>query len=346
MPVFIETRGGGARGTHYARPGLSAKAIRIALVNNMPDAALQDTETQFFELLSDAAQDLPVQMKLVALPNISRSEKGVERLNEIYYGVEELWNQSCDAVIITGTEPKQPDLTREPYWADLVQLFEWAQQNTISTILSCLAAHAGVLYSDGITRVLLPDKMFGVYDFVNSGRHDLTRDSGHLLRFPHSRWNGLPAEALTACGYQLVTQNATAGVDCFVKQKGKNLVVHFQGHPEYQSQTLFKEYRRDIRRFLQGERETYPTSPFGYFHRDAAEALKHFQHKAVSNRTPNVMAEFPEAVATANLQNGWHSSAVALYRNWLAFLSERKAEGSGFVGARVRRSRPVFATGL
>lgn len=346
MPVFIETRGGRAMG-RYARPeGSSVKAIRIALVNNMPDAALEDTETQFFVLLSDAAQDLPVQMKLVALPNVSRGEKGLQRLSELYCGVDELWNHSYDAVIITGTEPKQADLTREPYWADLIQLFDWAQENTISMILSCLAAHAGVLHSDGITRVRLPNKMFGVYDFLNGDRHSLTRGSGNLLRFPHSRWNGLPAELLTACGYQIVTQNEVAGVDCFVKQKGKSLVVHFQGHPEYQCETLFKEYRRDIRRFLQRERETYPISPFGYFHHDAAEALKHFQHKAVSNRTPDVMAEFPEEAAKSNLQNGWHSSAVALYRNWLTFISERKAEGAGFVAARVRRSRPVYATGL
>ena len=32
-------------------------AVRVALINNMPDAALEDTEVQFFELLDAAAGD-------------------------------------------------------------------------------------------------------------------------------------------------------------------------------------------------------------------------------------------------------------------------------------------------
>ena len=334
MPVFVEARGGrGINAAQNSRAAVPAKTVRIALVNNMPDAALEDTEAQFFELLRDAAKDLPVQLKLIALPNVSRGEKGLDRLRELYYGADELWKHSYDAVIITGTEPKQADLTREPYWNDLVQLFEWAQGNTISTILSCLAAHAGVLYSDGIGRVRLPDKMFGVYDFQNAGGHFLTLASGDLLRFPHSRWNGLQSEVLTVCGYQLLTQHSVAGVDCFVKQKGKSLTVHFQGHPEYRAETLFKEYRRDIRRFLNGERETYPTAPFGYFSSEVSDCLTRFQQRAILNRTHDIMAEFPEALAMTHLQNGWHSTAVGLYRNWLEFIYERKGDISSFAAS-------------
>jgi homoserine O-succinyltransferase len=346
MPVFIEAPGGRPIGTQ--RPWSAASpgnAIRIALVNNMPDTALEDTETQFFELLNDAAADLSVHLKLVALPSVPRGERALTRLAELYYGVKDLWNNSYDAVIVTGTEPKQPDLTREPYWADLSQLFDWAQQNTISAILSCLAAHAGALYTDGIGRVRLADKMFGVYDFPNTSRHALARRAGEVLRFPHSRWNGLPPEVLTASGYQLLTHNDVAGADCFVKQKGKSLFVHFQGHPEYRSQTLFKEYRRDIRRFLNQERETYPTAPFGYFDREASDCLAQFQQKAIANRTPDVMAEFPEAVATANLRNGWHSSAVALYKNWLSFVAEKKAEASRYSAMGVSRSGSTYVAG-
>ena len=59
-------------------------------------------------------------------------------------------------------------------------------------------------------------------------------------------------------------------MDLFVKKKEKSLFVHFQGHPEYGAQTLLKEYRRDIKRFLRGERETYPI--------DAARILRQFRH--------------------------------------------------------------------
>jgi homoserine O-succinyltransferase/O-acetyltransferase len=337
VPVFVEAAGGRPisarkRNGSTAEPtGAGADAIRIALVNNMPDAALEDTEIQFCDLLADASQGLSVHLKLVALPKVPRTERGIERLKQFYYGVDELWNHEYDAVIITGTEPQQPDLRQEPYWNELTNLFDWAQRNTASTILSCLAAHAGVLHNDGIPREKQPDKIFGVFEFAKAkapartSEEVLMRHSPDVLRFPHSRWNGLNAGALTACGYQVLTQNGTAGVDCFVKRSEKSLTVHFQGHPEYQSQTLFKEYRRDVRRFLHRERETYPSAPYGYFSADALTRLKEFQHKATVERSEEIMAEFPEAFVTSQLQNGWHDSAVRVYRKWLEFLSEQKS---------------------
>ena len=66
---------------------------------------------------------------------------------------------------MTGTEPRQPDLRNEPYWPALTEVLEWAERNTASTVLSCLAAHAGVLHSDGIPRHRLSDKQFGVFEY-------------------------------------------------------------------------------------------------------------------------------------------------------------------------------------
>jgi len=49
-----------------------------------------------------------------------------------------------------------------------------------------------------------------------------------LVRFPHSRWNEVREDALTACGYTVLIKSPQAGVDIFVKQKRKSLFVHFQ----------------------------------------------------------------------------------------------------------------------
>src|SRR5271156_275413 len=303
----------------------SAEPLRIALINNMPDSALEDTEVQFFELLESAAGELPVSLKLYSLPELPRSELGEQHLRNFYHDIGELLKGRFDGMIMTGTEPRQPDLRDEPYWPALTEVLEWAERNTASTVLSCLAAHAGVLHSSGITRHRLSDKQFGVFEYQKVRRHTLMENAGDAVRIPHSRWNEVRADALTACGYEVLTQSAEAGVDLFVKKKKDSLFVHFQGHPEYSLRTLLKEYRRDIKRFLKRERETYPTMPAGYFDAEAARALADFRRMVEADPREELLAKFPEAAVTRALQGTWQTSAAAVYRNWLQYLVSKRA---------------------
>src|SRR5208283_2909751 len=163
--------------------------VNIAFINNMPDAALEDTELQFFDLLDEACGDLLVYLKLYSLTGIPRTDRGQRHLNSFYDSLDELWQKQFDGVIVTGTEPRQPNLQDEPYWKALVEVFDWAERNTVSAVLSCLAAHASVLHGDGIGRHRLPDKQFGVFDFTKTANHPLTSGIGDRVRFSHSRWN-------------------------------------------------------------------------------------------------------------------------------------------------------------
>src|SRR5437773_8629064 len=268
--------------------------LQIALINNMPDPALEDTELQFFDLLDAAASDLPVHLRLYSLPKIPRSARGMEHLGHFYFGIDDLLSRQFDGVIMTGTEPHQPDLREEPYWDVLGDVLDWAEDHTVSTVLSCLAAHAGVLYSDGIPRHRLADKQFGVFDDRRVSAHPLASGTAERMPFPHSRWNEVREEELTACGYTVVTKSAEAGVNLFVKEKRKSTFIHFQGHPEYGARTLLKEYRRDVKRFLRRERETYPSMPCGYFDAAATKALTEFREAAVSDPREERMAAFPD----------------------------------------------------
>ena len=63
-----------------------------------------------------------------------------------------------DALIVTGAEPRAANLRDEPFWDELGFVLDWAAENTISSLLSCLAAHAEVLRSDGVTRRPLAEK--------------------------------------------------------------------------------------------------------------------------------------------------------------------------------------------
>jgi homoserine O-succinyltransferase len=43
-----------------------------------------------------------------------------------------------------------------------------------------------------------------------------------------------------------------------------------KGHPEYDRISLLKEYKREVTRFIEGERSEYPPHPENYFSREAA----------------------------------------------------------------------------
>jgi homoserine O-succinyltransferase len=292
----------------------------------MPDAALEDTEIQFFELLEAASQDVSIRVKLFSLPGVPRGERGQQHLDHFYVDTNELFNSRFDAVIMTGTEPRQPDLRNEPYWPALTTVLDWAENNTVSTILSCLAAHAGVLHSDTIKRNPLGDKQFGVFTFSNASQHQLADGAGERILFPHSRWNEVQADSLKACGYIVLTQSNEGGVDSFVKKRNRSLFVYFQGHPEYSADTLLKEYRRDIKRFLRNERETYPSMPKGYFDEASSKVVSEFRERVLADRREEWMESFPEASLAGKLEKTWHPSATAIYRNWLRYVISNKAD--------------------
>jgi homoserine O-succinyltransferase len=298
--------------------------IDIGLLNNMPDAALDATERQFRALLDAAADGLAVRLTLYTLPEIPRSDFGCHQVSR-YSDFSDLWDHHHDGLIVTGTEPRAADLKDEPFWGSLTEVLEWAERHTHSTILSCLAAHAGVLHSDGIERRPLRDKRFGIFECVGVSNHPLTAAAPSRLLMPHSRWNEIPEDAVLACGYSVLTRSADAGVDAFVKQR-KSLFVFFQGHPEYDATTLLLEYRRDIGRFLRGERDTYPPMPQGYFDEETGHRLSTLRARALSDRREQLLTEFPLAMAAGKVTNSWRSTAEGLYRNWLRYIRSEKRQ--------------------
>ena len=154
------------------------------------------------------------------------------------------------------------------------------------------------------------------------------------LWVPHSRYNDLPEQALADCGYKILTRSSAAGVDAFAKQDG-SFFLFFQGHPEYEADTLLREYRRDVARFLAGEREHYPQMPLGYFNDDATALGEAFRTLAQHDRRSELIAEFPKSSLEAGLQCPWRAAARGIYEKWCAYLSARKTErrtGRAFAG--------------
>ena len=96
-----------------------AECLSLALINNMPDAALEDTELQFFDLLDVASGDALVFLKLYSLTGVPRTDRGQRHLNDFYFGLDDLWNSRFDGVIVTGTEPRSARSARGTLLAGL-----------------------------------------------------------------------------------------------------------------------------------------------------------------------------------------------------------------------------------
>jgi homoserine O-succinyltransferase len=299
------------------------KKIEIGLVNNMPDAALLATERQFASLLEAACGRADVRLHLYALRDVPRSHEARGALGRTYQDVSRLRGKRLDAMIVTGAEPRTAELADEPYWRSLCELIDWADSNTLSTILSCLAAHIGVLHMDGIVRQRLPEKRSGIFAFETVTRNRLVTDLGAGVLTPHSRRNGLNQQDLERQGYQTLTSDAEIGVDIFVKQK-QSMYVFLQGHPEYEDDSLAREYRRDMNRFLRREQDDLPVIPSDYFPLPVERALAVFAERARLERRPELMAAFPDAGAFGPGNAPWRKSAIQLYRNWLEIVVERK----------------------
>jgi homoserine O-succinyltransferase len=334
MPVLI------GNGSHP--PAGHAGCVEIGLVNSMPDAALEATERQFIELIDAAAGDVPVRLRFFSLPDVPRTARGQRHVSNSYLGIGDLWDGPLDALIVTGTEPRAPALSDEPYWPALAELIDWAEHNTVSTIWSCLAAHAAVLHLDGVARYALADKCFGIFDCAKAGEHPLMAGVPSSLPVPHSRLNGLRESELVACGYDLLARSAQAGVDSFARQ-GRSLFVFFQGHPEYDAASLLGEYRRDVGRFLRGERETFPAMPKNYFDAETAGLLATFRARARMDRREELLADFPLTAAERGVSNVWRPSAACIYRNWLTHLAAQKAARSRAGAARSATAPRVSA---
>jgi homoserine O-succinyltransferase len=199
-------------------------------------------------------------------------------------------------------------------------------------VWSCLAAHAAVLQMDGIGRIKSQHKNFGIFDCAQVAGHPLTQGLPPTFNVPHSRWNGVAEKDLTDHGYNVLSRIAGNGVDTFVKQD-KSLFVFFQGHFEYESDTLLREYRRDVGRYVKGETETYPLLPRGYFDSDTEKVLTALRDSGISCRSAEVLTSVAAALEEAKIDNTWKISATRIYSNWLEHISARKNESKGKLAA-------------
>ena len=285
--------------------------LRLGLVNNMPDAAYDNTERQFGELIRLAVGARPVSLQRFFLRGVSRSPAGHARVRAHARSVDEIAGAGLDALIVTGAEPRADNLRDEPFWPEFARLVDWADRTGTPTLWSCLAAHAAALHLDGAPRRRLAQKVSGV--FAVTLAPDLSAVAGYA---PHSRSNTVDETDLVERGYRVLTRSPLIGVDGFARAASPRFLF-CQGHLEYDADTLSLEFRRDMLRFLRGERTPPPRLPENYYAPQTENTLADLRQAALSQRSVAVMTQWPRSLALRHPQPVWRDIAATLYRRWL-----------------------------
>ncbi len=297
------------------------RELHIGLLNLMPDKALEATERQFFRLLGGCNQIVQFYVHPFTVEGLERGPEARAHIECYYEPFTKIREEGLDALIISGANVTHADIAEEPFWKPLTEVFDWASRHVTSILCSCLATHALVQYCYGIRRTRLLAKRWGVYPHrVVNSRHPLVVDINTRFDVPHSRFNELFRVDLERVGLKILVESEVAGVHLAVSPDLLK-VVYFQGHPEYDTISLLKEYKREVGRYVSGEREDYPPLVENYFDLRAQAILRDYRAAVESaKRRGKEPPPFPEAALLPLLDNTWRDTAKAVFNNWLGLV--------------------------
>lgn len=296
------------------------RELHIGLLNMMPDAALAATERQFLRLVGQSNPIAQFYVHPFSLDGLPRDEAGLAHIEKYYERFEDVRRQGLDALIVTGANVTQPNLSDEPFWEPLIEVVDWAHENVTSIMCSCLATHAVMEFRYGQKRRRMPAKRWGVYSHnVIERSHPLVNDVNTRFDVPHSRFNDVSPQQFQDAGVHILARSDAAGVHLAVSEDGFRFVF-CQGHPEYDMISLLKEYKREIASFTAGQAE-YPPYPENYFSPQATAILEEYRDRLLqAMETGDEHPELPEHLIASNVHNTWHDTGEAVVGNWIGLV--------------------------
>jgi homoserine O-succinyltransferase len=288
------------------------REIHIGLLNMMPDAALQATERQFFRLIGESNQIAQFYVHPFTLPQIERSTENMAYIDRYYEPFEKIMEDGLDALIISGANISHPDLTQAPFWEPLQRVIDWSWDHTTSTLCSCLATHALMQFKYGQARKPLKKKLWGLYKHsVLDRHHPIMRGVNTVFDVPHSRHNDISTTQFEEAGLTVLSHSPKAGAHIAVSADGFRRVC-FQGHPEYDTISLYKEYKREVLRYTRGEIKHAPPFPEHTFSAEVISILKRIKKNDDWPISDEDMCEL--------LENSWGDSARSIIGNWIGIV--------------------------
>ncbi len=258
------------------------RPLNLLILNLMPTKIV--TEAQLLRKLSNTP--LQIYVELLQTASYQGHNTDPSHLESFYTTFDRIRDKKYDGMIITGAPVENMEFQAVDYWPELCEIMEWSKSHVHSTLHICWGAQAGLFYHHGVPKRSLDAKLFGVFE------HRVLKPSSPLFRgfddsfwAPHSRYTEVWAEDIGKVeALELMADSPEAGVFAVKTQDSRQFFI--TGHPEYDQDTLAREYRRDVEKGL-------PISiPAHYFPGDDPA------------RTPVVR---------------WRSAAQLLYTNWLNY---------------------------
>lgn len=258
------------------------RPLKIVLLNLMPKKI--ETETQLSRMLGNT----PLQIELTLIRTSSHISQNTarEHLLAFYQTFDDIKDQNFDGMIITGAPVEQMEFEDVDYWEELCRIMDWSRTHVHSTMHICWGAQAGLYYHYGIPKRPLEQKLFGVFQHtVEDPNFILFRGFDDSFWVPHSRNTTVDREQIEAVpGLKVLSASEEAGVYAVKTDGGKQ--VFLMGHAEYDPDTLYKEYIRDVNAGID------------------IQVPKHY---------------FPDDDPARKPVVNWRSCANLLYSNWLNY---------------------------
>ena len=215
-----------------------------SILNIMPTKIV--TETQLLRLLSNT----PLQIEVDLIHMASHDSKNVskEHLLAFYKTFDEVKEKNYDGLIITGAPVEKLDFEDVDYWDEMCEIFEWAKTHVFSSFFICWSSQAALHYYYDVKKELLPKKLTGVYQHhtsIDKMKRKILRGFDFQFFAPHSRYTTVNRDdILKVDDLDILAESDKTGVYLVASKNGKQFFV--TGHPEYDPETLDKEYRRDL----------------------------------------------------------------------------------------------------
>jgi homoserine O-succinyltransferase len=217
------------------------RPLEICILNLMP--VKQETELQLLRELSNTP--LQIDVTFMRVKSHVSTHTSASHINKFYSDHEHLKARKFYGLIITGAPVEQMEFEDVDYWPELCEIMAWSTENVTSTLHLCWGAQAALYYHFGIGKIMLEEKLFGVYAHeVMNRKIPLVRGFDDIFMLPHSRYTAIDEAALLARGdITVLARSKEAGISLCLAAEGKQIFLF--GHPEYDRLTLHSEYERD-----------------------------------------------------------------------------------------------------